>query len=91
MRRGGDPVGETATVHEPPLGPRRGVRPEPDTTPVATPMAARKKKVTPRPPDPRDTPATLQVVHPDAAGIDVHSDMHMVCVPRPARIAVRPG
>ena len=23
----------------------------------------------------------LQVVHPNAAGIDVHSDMHMVCIP----------
>jgi transposase len=44
-------------------------------------MAKRKTKNTPRPMEPRDTPATLQVVHPDAAGIDVHSDMHMVCVP----------
>ena len=25
--------------------------------------------------------AVLQVINPDAAGIDVHSDMHMVCVP----------
>ena len=25
--------------------------------------------------------AVLSVVNPDAAGIDVHSDMHMVCVP----------
>jgi len=25
--------------------------------------------------------AALAVVNPDAAGIDVHSDMHMVCVP----------
>ena len=25
--------------------------------------------------------AALQVINPDAAGIDVHSDMHMVCVP----------
>ena len=25
--------------------------------------------------------ASLQVINPDAAGIDVHSDMHMVCVP----------
>jgi transposase len=25
--------------------------------------------------------APLQVINPDAAGIDVHSDMHMVCVP----------
>ena len=27
------------------------------------------------------SPATLNVINPDAAGIDVHSDMHMVCVP----------
>jgi transposase len=26
-------------------------------------------------------PATLAVINPNAAGIDVHSDMHMVCVP----------
>ncbi len=25
--------------------------------------------------------AALNLVNPDAAGIDVHSDMHMVCVP----------
>ena len=25
--------------------------------------------------------AALNLVHPDAAGIDVHSNMHMVCVP----------
>ncbi|MBV8126924.1 MAG: hypothetical protein JO114_04570, partial [Planctomycetaceae bacterium] len=25
--------------------------------------------------------AALHVINPDAAGIDVHSDMHMVCVP----------
>ena len=25
--------------------------------------------------------APLSVINPDAAGIDVHSDMHMVCVP----------
>jgi transposase len=30
---------------------------------------------------PRDLPATLTVRNPDAAGIDVHSDMHMACVP----------
>src|SRR5262249_58624914 len=27
------------------------------------------------------SPAALTVVNPDAAGIDVHSNMHMVCVP----------
>jgi transposase len=30
---------------------------------------------------PRTQPVPLAVQHPDAAGIDVHSDMHMVCVP----------
>jgi transposase len=46
-----------------------------------------------RPPKPRKSPgrsvpvpvtasaAPLGVINPDAAGIDVHSDMHMVCVP----------
>lgn len=38
------------------------------------------------PPDPklrppRESAAALTVLHPNAAGIDVHSDMHMVCVP----------
>ncbi len=33
----------------------------------------------PRPP--RDTAPALTVLRPNAAGIDVHSDMHMVCVP----------
>ncbi|HEX8201353.1 MAG TPA: IS110 family transposase, partial [Isosphaeraceae bacterium] len=44
-------------------------------------MAAREKKSKPPRPEPRDTPVSLNVVHPDAAGIDVHSDRHMVCVP----------
>ena len=30
---------------------------------------------------PRDQPVTLTIQHPHAAGIDVHCDMHMVCVP----------
>jgi transposase len=30
---------------------------------------------------PRDIPVSLDPIHPHAAGIDVHSDMHMVCVP----------
>src|SRR5258708_4691221 len=30
---------------------------------------------------PREQPVSLAVQHPHAAGIDVHSDMHMVCVP----------
>ena len=28
----------------------------------------------------QDSPATLTVQHPHAAGIDVHSDLHVVCV-----------
>ena len=38
---------------------------------------------------PREEPAVLTVLHVHAAGIDVHSDMHMVCVP--ADRAVRQG
>jgi transposase len=30
---------------------------------------------------PRDQPSALTIRHPHAAGIDVHADMHMVCVP----------
>src|SRR5262249_58181784 len=30
---------------------------------------------------PRAQPVTLPVLNPNAAGIDVHADMHMVCVP----------
>jgi transposase len=30
---------------------------------------------------PLDHPATLSILNPDAAGVDVHSDMHMVAVP----------
>ncbi len=33
---------------------------------------------------PREAPPTLSVLNPHAAGIDVHSDMHMVCVPAAA-------
>ena len=41
-----------------------------------------KAKVPPKPSrPPRDQPVALDVLNPNAAGIDVHSDMHMVCVP----------
>jgi hypothetical protein len=43
------------------------------------PAQAQTPPTWPRPP--RDQPATLTVLNPNAAGIDVHSDMHMVCVP----------
>jgi hypothetical protein len=35
----------------------------------------------PRPRPPRERPPALTVLRPAAAGIDVHADMHMVCVP----------
>ena len=35
----------------------------------------------PEPRKPRARPAAMSILHPNAAGIDVHSDMHMVCVP----------
>lgn len=41
--------------------------------------ATRPKTDLPR--TPRNTAAALTVLKPNAAGIDVHSDMHMVCVP----------
>ena len=50
--------------------------------------AKRRKGTKPDEPPRRSHPvpvpastAALQVINPDAAGIDVHSDMHMVCVP----------
>ena len=44
-------------------------------------MATRNNRPATRRTTPRDTPATLETAHPDAAGIDVHSDLHVVCVP----------
>ena len=50
-------------------------------------MSQRKRstaqgKPTPKPSRlPREQPPVLTVRNPHAAGIDVHSDMHMVCVP----------
>src|SRR5262245_32814454 len=54
---------------------------------VDDPMSRRKRSPAPAEPTPRPSrpprqrPAPLTLHHPDAAGIDVHSDMHMVCVP----------
>lgn len=45
-----------------------------------TKFARRQARASARRP-PKDKPAVLTVLHPHAAGIDVHSDMHMVCVP----------
>jgi transposase len=47
-------------------------------------MSQRKRSGPPRPGaprPPREQPPAMTVLHPHAAGIDVHSDMHMVCVP----------
>ncbi len=52
-------------------------------------MSPRKRIPTTAPPGPRSpraAPAAMPVLQPDAAGIDVHFDMHMVCVP-PDRVA----
>ena len=45
-------------------------------------MAHSNRRAQPRTAALRDTPVSLTVIHPQAAGIDVHSDMHMVCVPQ---------
>ena len=46
-------------------------------------MSPRKKTPLPEPTTrpPRASPPAMAVLHPNAAGIDVHADMHMVCVP----------
>ena len=62
--------------------------------PNEEPKKPRKPKKPTKPKEPTNKPrarslpvpvpassAALSVVNPDAAGIDVHSDMHMVCVP----------
>jgi transposase len=43
-------------------------------------MSQRKRSAQPQRP-PREPAAVMTILHPHAAGIDVHSDMHMVCVP----------
>jgi transposase len=48
-------------------------QPSPSPSPPSGPPAAART--------PRVRPVPLTVQHPHAAGIDVHSDMHMVCVP----------
>jgi transposase len=54
-------------------------------------MSSRKKNPPPdpEPRPPREHPPAMTVLHPNAAGIDVHSDMHMVCVPAD-RVPVSP-
>src|SRR4051812_3033933 len=81
-----DPVGETASFPSPP-GPRR-------LSPihrhrVIHAMTPRQRSRCPAQPagqaarSPRVTPPALTALHPNAAGIDVHADLHMVCVPAP--------
>src|SRR5262249_58563451 len=58
-------------------------------------MSRRKRPGDSAQPDPQasrpplEQAPALTVLHPDAAGIDVHSDMHMVCVPA-ARVPPAP-
>lgn len=47
----------------------------PKRSPSLAGSSGRREPATPPP------SAAMPVLHPDAAGIDVHSDMHMVCVP----------
>jgi transposase len=57
-------------------------------------MSRRKRSEGPRPPAPRPPRArapALTVLHPNAAGIDVHADMHMVCVPAQSIPPSAPG
>ena len=46
-----------------------------------TPVQPRKSRERSLPVPVPVSAAALHVINPDAAGIDVHSDMHMVCVP----------
>src|SRR5690606_36463654 len=65
-----------------PLGPRRSAPgPRITTSKVAAAMATRNTKPASRRATPRRSPTPMTAVHPDAAGIDVHSDLHVVCVP----------
>ena len=96
-RRGIDPVGETSNVPDTPLGTRHFVltdshpptgdvhgRPkrraqEANQAQEASPAQQSPERSLPVP-VPAST-AALELINPDAAGIDVHSNMHMVCVP----------
>jgi transposase len=44
-------------------------------------VQATRAQPAPRPRPPREAAPALTVLRPHAAGIDIHSDMHMVCVP----------
>src|SRR5262245_26671372 len=77
-----DPAGETTRLPVP-SRPAPAIRPLPDT--VADPMTRRNRPPSPDRPKPDRPPprprTPMAVLRPAAAGIDVHSDMHMVCVP----------
>ncbi len=62
-------------LNEEPKKPRKPKKPSKPKEPTNKPRA----RSLPVPVPASSTP--LSVVNPDAAGIDVHSDMHMVCVP----------
>jgi transposase len=51
--------------------------------------SAQTKVLPPGPPMPREEPVVLTMLNAHAAGIDVHSDMHMVCVPADSVVAYR--
>src|SRR5512138_1225573 len=66
--------------HQGPEGPRKPTKPKGPRKPKEPKPSARAADRSVRLPVPSST-APLRVVNHDAAGIDVHSDMHMVCVP----------
>src|SRR3954470_22930002 len=63
--------------HDEPEQPRRPRKPKGPIEPKPSARAADRSVHLPVP----ASTAPLRVINPDAAGIDVHSDMHMVCVP----------
>ena len=66
--------------NEDPKQPRKPRKPKDTAKPKQPARAATPRDRSVPLPVPAST-APLQVVNPNAAGIDVHSDMHMVCVP----------
>ncbi len=61
--------------HEEPKKPRKPKKPSKPKEPTNKPRVRSLPVPVPA------SSAPLSVVNPDAAGVDVHSDMHMVCVP----------
>jgi transposase len=53
----------------------------PKRPPAQAKSSANEAQPSPASRPPRAQPVTLPVLNPNAAGIDVHADMHMVCVP----------